>query len=133
MDREQKQYERYLKNMNTMRNNHLLKNYGIDSKKYEEILETQKGLCDICQNKNKNEHNLAVDHCMYTGKVRGLLCRRCNSGLGYFKHNVNIMKKVIEYLEKHNAFALPILTQEMKEESLRILQEMREKRKNSLK
>ena len=41
---------------------------------------------------------LAIDHCHSTGKIRGLLCDRCNHGLGHFKDDINLLIKAIEYL-----------------------------------
>ena len=43
---------------------------------------------------------LFVDHCHNTGKYRGLLCVTCNTGLGAFKDNVDLMQKAIEYLNE---------------------------------
>ena len=42
---------------------------------------------------------LAVDHCHKTGKIRGLLCTKCNIGLGYFNDDVILLKNSIRYLE----------------------------------
>jgi hypothetical protein len=46
--------------------------------------------------------SLFVDHCHATGKIRGLLCMKCNSGLGYFEDEVKRMKKAIDYLQGVN-------------------------------
>ena len=45
---------------------------------------------------------MVVDHCHTTGKVRGLLCTRCNNTLGGLKDSVDLAKKMIVYLEDHN-------------------------------
>src|SRR3990167_601468 len=74
-----------LKNKDNIRNHALTKKFGITIKQYEQILETQGGLCSIC--KQKSSRNLAVDHDHETGNIRGLLCVMCNAGLGMFKDN----------------------------------------------
>lgn len=58
----------------------------------------QKGLCGIC--KKGIDESSHVDHCHSTGKVRGLLCRPCNSGLGLFSDSTRLLKSAITYLNK---------------------------------
>lgn len=55
------------------------------------------GKCGICRNRRK----LIVDHDHKTGKVRGLLCSACNSGIGCFKDNPKYLKKAIAYLAEN--------------------------------
>lgn len=58
--------------------------------------------CEICgKSKKENEKELAIDHCHISGKIRGLLCSTCNSGIGLLRDDINILKKATEYLEKH--------------------------------
>jgi hypothetical protein len=82
------------------RDYHLKTTYGISSVEYEKMLEAQAGICNICDNPATEElyNILMVDHCHKTNKVRGLLCRQCNIGLGAFKDNVETMLKAINYL-----------------------------------
>lgn len=76
---------------------HKLKNlYNLTTEQYEAMFEQQKGLCAICPLPLKGKGN--IDHCHETGKVRGLLCKECNQGLGYFKDNVGVLQKAINYL-----------------------------------
>lgn len=57
--------------------------------------------CEICGKTIKdNKKKLSVDHCHKTGKFRGMLCFKCNIGLGMFNDNINIIKKSIIYLKK---------------------------------
>ena len=42
---------------------------------------------------------LVLDHNHSTGEVRGWICDSCNTGIGRFKDNVELIKKAIEYLE----------------------------------
>ncbi len=69
----------------------------------------QNNLCAICEkpetaiNYNTGEvKNLCVDHNHETNNVRELLCHRCNAGIGYFKEDIEILKKSIEYLKRHS-------------------------------
>lgn len=52
--------------------------------------------CIICGDNCR----LDVDHDHATGKIRGLLCSRCNRGIGFFKDNPEILLKARDYLEK---------------------------------
>ncbi len=72
--------------------------FGITLEDYERILEEQGGLCVICKGKD-NSKRLAVDHCHTTGKVRGLLCSRCNQGLGLFDDDEKKLRLAIKYLK----------------------------------
>lgn len=75
--------------------------YGIDISEYNRLLEEQGGSCKICKSKDKKRKNaefFAVDHCHKTGKVRGLLCYNCNSGLGKFKDDPELVEKALSYL-----------------------------------
>lgn len=86
------------------KNQRLKRLYGITLKQYEELLKLQKGVCFLCGNPPKGTHSsgrphiLHVDHCHTTGKVRSLLCTKCNRGLGYFNENITLLSKAIQYI-----------------------------------
>lgn len=84
------------------RNSYLLKTYGISHAEYNQMLFKQSFACAICEAPRNDETQkfLAVDHCHKTGKVRGLLCTKCNQGLGMFKDDVKLFQKCITYLSK---------------------------------
>ena len=73
---------------------------------YEQLLEKQAGVCKICnkpetrKTKNSDIAPLVIDHDHATNKVRGLLCYKCNAGLGMFLDNINNLKAAIEYLQE---------------------------------
>lgn len=67
--------------------------------KYDELLNIQNGVCAIC-GLNEKGKSLAVDHCHANGDVRGLLCQRCNRGIGLFKDNKNLLSNAFNYLNK---------------------------------
>ncbi len=66
------------------------------------MLQLQNNCCAIC-NKPAQEtlKNLYVDHNHKNGKIRGLLCQNCNSGLGHFKEDIVTLKNAINYLNQH--------------------------------
>ncbi len=66
----------------TDRKKHFKRAYGITVENYETMLVNQNGVCKICNKPCKSGKSLAVDHCHETGKVRGLLCAKCNTNLG---------------------------------------------------
>jgi CRISPR/Cas system-associated protein Cas10 (large subunit of type III CRISPR-Cas system) len=81
-----------------------LKWYGVTIEWYENKLKEQDYRCAICGNKSDIlKKQLDVDHCHYTGKVRGLLCNRCNTGLGQFKDNEKIINNAISYLSLYSS------------------------------
>lgn len=86
--------ERYEKG----RAKHLERTYGLTLAEYDEMLESQDGVCAICKEPCATGRRLAVDHDHDTGTVRGLLCSRCNLGIGYLKNAVNLAQ-AITYLE----------------------------------
>jgi hypothetical protein len=81
---------------------HMKRAYGLDFKDYERMLEEQNGVCAICSSPppNNRKTRLAIDHCHKTGKVRGLLCDKCNRSIGLLKDDVSVLKSAIKYLTK---------------------------------
>jgi len=67
---------------------------------YQERLEAQGGVCAICEQPQEGKR-LASDHDAKTGRIRGLLCNRCNLGLGYFKDNAAYLGMAVAYLEEY--------------------------------
>lgn len=72
--------------------------YGITSSEYDEMLLRQGGVCAICREACVSGRALAVDHCHETKSVRGLLCGRCNIGIGQFRDDRNLLGEAIRYL-----------------------------------
>jgi hypothetical protein len=85
------------------RERNLQNGFGIGIKEYNEMLELQNGCCAICGvNSCASGRNFAVDHNHQTGKIRGLLCKFCNTALGQFKDDTTVLQKAIQYLEREN-------------------------------
>jgi|GEM_PF-2199944 len=85
------------------------KHYSVDGLEGYERLVTEKGnKCEICKEEKialspdrTQKRQLSIDHCHKTGKVRGILCKQCNSALGFFKDNVEFLQAAIDYLRRH--------------------------------
>lgn len=77
--------------------------YGIGIEEYNQLFIEQKGCCAIC-NKHQSEFtkSFAIDHCHSTGKIRQLLCIRCNTALGAVGDSVDVLIKMIQYIERWN-------------------------------
>lgn len=83
---------------------HLKRKYNITLEEYKAMSLLQNHKCFICGSPEMNNKNkvLCVDHNHTTGKIRGLLCGNCNTGLGGFRDNINSLKKAIEYLKNYD-------------------------------
>jgi hypothetical protein len=78
----------------------LKKLYGITDKQYDEMFAGQMGLCAICgASADSGKRRMSVDHCHETGRIRFLLCQKCNRGLGLFNHDRDKLQNAIRYLE----------------------------------
>ena len=75
--------------------------YGLSVEDKQLMIDNQNGLCAICNNPLKSTHDVCVDHCHTTNKVRGILCRKCNLGIGHLNDSLDILKSAIKYLKKH--------------------------------
>lgn len=75
--------------------------YGLSVEQFKNLEISQNRLCAICGNKEQMSHGrLSIDHCHTTNKIRGLLCSKCNTGLGQFKDNIKLLEIAINYLRK---------------------------------
>lgn len=78
-----------------------LKRYGLTVTAFEALVAAQMGQCAICG--IVPQDRMVVDHCHETGKVRGLLCRPCNAGLGIFRDSPSILEAAIAYLRNSSS------------------------------
>ncbi len=85
MKRDQTEYQRIY---------HLKYKYGLTIQDYDELLDTQGGVCAICS----SEAKLVVDHDHATDEVRGLLCHSCNLALGHLQDDPKRIQRMLEYL-----------------------------------
>lgn len=73
--------------------------YGVTIEEYKDMLIKCNYRCQICEASHSEEKPLHIDHCHKTGKVRGLLCNKCNHGLGFFKDQELLLTNAIKYLK----------------------------------
>lgn len=67
------------------------------------LLSSCAGRCDIC-GIPLSRSNMVIDHNHKTNKVRGLLCRKCNTGIGLLKDSVHVIEAAKKYLEERSHF-----------------------------
>ncbi|QIS16469.1 endonuclease VII domain-containing protein [Nocardia arthritidis] len=87
---------------------HLRETYDLSSDEYWQLYEAQEGKCYICDRpRARDRKKLSVDHCHATGRIRGLLCQRCNRDvLGYFRDEIAAFVRGQQYLTKPPAYAV---------------------------
>lgn len=85
----------------------ILSYYKITLDQYEKLFTDQNHFCAVCnkpetrKGRSGDIARLCLDHDHKTGKIRGLLCHSCNTGIGKFKDDIELLQKAILYLEKH--------------------------------
>lgn len=72
--------------------------YNLSHEDWLKMWENQGGRCLICKKLFEGPSKAQVDHDHKTGRIRGLLCGRCNSGIAFFKEDLKVMARAIEYL-----------------------------------
>ena len=97
-----KEYDK--KRYNKVERVNRLKNYGIAVDDYDKMFKKQNGVCAICGKpetkiSRSGVRRLSIDHNHKTGKIRGLLCCKCNIGIGSFLESVEFLLKAIKYLK----------------------------------
>lgn len=79
-----------------------LKKYGLTPESYLNILNKQNNGCAICKSKDSKRNKVdgfIVDHNHRTGKVRGLLCDKCNKLLGAVNDDIEVLRRIKKYLQ----------------------------------
>jgi hypothetical protein len=79
----------------------LKEKYGISVEEYDKMYAEQNGVCYICH-KEHLRRPLNVDHCHKTGKVRKLLCDKCNMALGLLDDSIELLDRLQKYLKEHH-------------------------------
>lgn len=104
--RDRERYRRQIKQRKESSKWAVLKwNHGLTKQQWHAILETQSYRCAICSSgfviDVKSMFNPCVDHDHATKRIRGLLCRRCNQGLGLLQDSSFVASSAAEYLRRH--------------------------------
>ena len=84
------------------RERHLMDSYSISSDEYQLLFNKQNGVCAICGKPPTNGKPLQVDHDHTTGKIRGLLCHKCNTGIGYLGDVTQSVQYAVNYLKENS-------------------------------
>lgn len=97
----------YKKRSGSIRDYKLKKLYGLTRLQYDEIFQAQGGVCKICGKSESGRdmtggeiRDLSVDHCHASNRVRGLLCARCNSAIGLFNDDPELLRAAADYVKE---------------------------------
>lgn len=99
-------HAKYMRERYLVKGNGYTGGYGITLDYYNTMFNEQNGCCKICGRPedskrpyDNNPSKLCIDHDHKTGKIRGLLCKQCNLGLGAFDDKTEFLSSAIEYLK----------------------------------
>lgn len=78
--------------------------YDLSPEQYQILVEVQNGVCAVCKipQKNRKSSQLFVDHEHKTGRIRGLLCHKCNVAIGFIKEDITVALNIINYLKQYD-------------------------------
>ena len=81
----------------------LVREYGISIAEYNHLFELQEGKCSICgTHQSELKKRLHIDHNHETGKVRGLLCQKCNVAIGLLQDNWILLQNAANYIHQYS-------------------------------
>jgi hypothetical protein len=104
-DKHEEELARYKKyyesNRGKIINNRRKSIYGVAQGWFDKTFAEQGFVCSVCLSSDWGKNGPHIDHDHGTGVVRGILCHRCNVGMGLFKDNIDVMKRAIRYLERY--------------------------------
>lgn len=82
---------------------HFRRKYGLEPEHVTEMIARQGGGCAICNEVTLRMH---VDHDHLTGKVRAILCFRCNAALGLLRDRADLVERMAQYVRTHQGAQL---------------------------
>jgi hypothetical protein len=80
---------------------YLRNRYGLTPEEFSAMRRDQNDRCAICRTPLSLLSRIHIDHCHNSGKIRGLLCNNCNTGMGMLGDDVKILRRAIRYLQRH--------------------------------
>lgn len=99
--------DKYQRRASQVRENHLNRKFGITQEQYEQMLEAQGGKCALCpRTEPGGMGSFHIDHCHTTGKIRKLLCTKCNSCLGQADDDPERLEAMAKYIREHQILEL---------------------------
>lgn len=102
-DREQeREYGRRWRAANREQDRRLIRDGTITLDRFCEMFAAQSGLCASCSITLQESRGTHIDHDHVTGKVRGLLCGGCNSGIGLMRESPAVLRAAADYLERQS-------------------------------
>lgn len=103
-------YKDHKESRKKSRINYYKRKYGISYSEYESMCLAVGMKCEICHIPGRTSAEIAevgspnvlvLDHCHITGKIRGILCRDCNTGIGSLQDDPNLLRNAVQYLERN--------------------------------
>lgn len=92
----------YQRNKAAFRDRKLTATYGLSSAEYDALLASQDGRCACCRAVASDGKRPVVDHDHQTGAVRGIICHKCNRGIGLLGDSSNGVRNALRYLDKQD-------------------------------
>ncbi len=90
------------------KNSHARERFGMEGEEYRRILASFGPVCGICGHPEtrKNRQGLSLDHCHKTKIIRGALCGRCNSMIGFARDSHELLERAAAYLRLHRPLGM---------------------------
>lgn len=99
---ERRHDERFIEARRLSQKKHRAKKYGLTLDQLDALYERARNVCEVCESSptktGTSSNDLHVDHCHETGRVRGLLCSRCNTAIGLLSESATLLDRAKEYL-----------------------------------
>jgi hypothetical protein len=100
-------YKAHPMTKHSKRRGYFLNKFGLTLEDYQKMKQEQNNQCGLCGYTLSDEYaKCRVDHDHRTGKIRSIVCCKCNNGLGMFADDIALLEKAIAYIKRHREIAL---------------------------